>query len=689
MDKQREHAELGLAGEVVHGAGHALDNRVHGLEVRWVRGELDRDGVAVARREDVVHAQVVLDVAAALNRVLFDADFELAEHLLVGLAHDVDQHIEAAAVGHAQHDLAKLRVGGIATDGVEDRNGRLAAFDAEALGAGVLAVEEALERLGRVEPFEDVALLGLVGLAVDALDALLDPTLLFGVLDVHVVDADRAAVRIAHLAEDVSQDHLARRRLAGRCVVGVEELAVEVPDRQAVGLGIDVEVAGGLTQVERIEIGDEVASDPVHVHALVDLDLLEQGLVGRGGRAVRVEVDRGVRHAERLEEVVVEAVLTDEKLGHGLEELAGLSALDDAVVVRARDRDDLGDTEIRDRAGIGRLPFGGQRNRADADDDTLVRHEAGHGLDGANAAGVRERHGGATEVVHRELVDAGTSDQRVVGIDEATEVERVDVAQRWHEQGAASVGLVDVDGHAEPDVVVAHDAGLAIGTFGEGRVHRGHVIGDGSYGGPGDQVGEAGLAEPVATQVAVDDATVRLEHLGGYVTEAGRRRYAEAGFHVVDDRGRSATERVARFWLRFGRRCFGCWSWSGWCGSCSCSCRGSGSRCRCNGSWRRSCSSWSWRFGRGRAIGRGAGDRGVRAVGWRFAVARGEERERVIIETSWVALELIAKLFEEPRIGARVARRVGRSTSHDTKPRGRAKGLSQIGQNWCPGISRG
>ena len=72
---------------------------------------------------------------------------------------------------------------------------------------------------------------------VDALHALLDPGLLVGILDVHELDADRAAVG---LAQDL--DDLAERRLLEAEHVVEEELAVEVGVGEAVGLGVELRV---------------------------------------------------------------------------------------------------------------------------------------------------------------------------------------------------------------------------------------------------------------------------------------------------------------------------------------------------------------------------------------------------------------------------------------------------------------
>ena len=84
-------------------------------------------------------------------------------------------------------------------------DGRLRPFEAEALLPHVAGVEEALERLRRVQPVEDVALLARVEGGGQALGVLLDPPLLLRVLDVHVLDAERAAVGVAQDVERLAQ----------------------------------------------------------------------------------------------------------------------------------------------------------------------------------------------------------------------------------------------------------------------------------------------------------------------------------------------------------------------------------------------------------------------------------------------------------------------------------------------------
>ena len=223
-----------------------------------VGGEGD-DDLVVAEHLDVGAggAQVVLHVAGAvcLRRVL--VALELGEDLGVGLADDVGQHVEAAAVRHADDDLGQLVLGALVDDGVHHRDHRLRALQREALLSDVLGREEGLERLGGVQLAQDVLLLRDGGLVVLDLDALLQPLLLLGFEDVGVLHADVPAVGVAQQPEHVAQLLVL---LAGESVD--LELAVQVPQRQAVGQHVEVGVAAeaGLVQSQRVDIGHQVSA---------------------------------------------------------------------------------------------------------------------------------------------------------------------------------------------------------------------------------------------------------------------------------------------------------------------------------------------------------------------------------------------------------------------------------------------
>ena len=230
-------------------------------------------------------------------------------------------------------------------------------------------------------------LASLSNVGLDALDLGLDPALLLGVLDVHVLDADRAAVGVAQHAEQVAELHL----LDAADAAG-EELAVEVPDRQPVRRRVELLGHHRLLPAQRVEVGDEVAADAVDADQRGDLHLLVQHRLFAVDRVdVGPPLDRLVRHAERVEDVVVEAVLAEQQLVDALEEHPALGALDDAVVVGAGDRDDLADAERAEVGAVGALELGRVVDAADADDDALARHQPGHALDGADGARVGER----------------------------------------------------------------------------------------------------------------------------------------------------------------------------------------------------------------------------------------------------------------------------------------------------------
>ncbi len=197
-----------------------------------------------------------------------------------------------------------------------------------------------------------------------AFDVLLDPPLLLGILNVHVLDGQGAAVGVAQDVEDlVERGHVAPGQAVGH------EGAGQVPDGEPVGqrveLGVDVRRLG----VERVEVGDQVPAHPVHVDERLHVHLLDQALVlallgALAGVVVPLPAHGLVGHAHRLEEGVVEAVLPGEQRGHPAQEDARLRALDDAVVVGGGQRDHLAQTELGQDPRVGRLVAGRVPERA-------------------------------------------------------------------------------------------------------------------------------------------------------------------------------------------------------------------------------------------------------------------------------------------------------------------------------------
>ena len=228
-------------------------------------------------------------------------------------------------MGHA-HDRAVETTGGrLLQHRVQQGDERLSTLETESLLSEELGGEELLERLGPVELGQDVTLLVVVELDRGSFDLFLYPALLLGILDVHVLDADRAAVGVTQHMEDVTQGHAFGVAHPGVDALGStgQELAVEVPDRQAVGGGIELGVHLGRLGCQRVQIRYQVAAHPIHVDQGRHLHLLCD-LGGRPvpGIDVLTPLHRLVGNAEGREDPVVEVVLAEEQLVDLLEEHA-------------------------------------------------------------------------------------------------------------------------------------------------------------------------------------------------------------------------------------------------------------------------------------------------------------------------------------------------------------------------------
>src|SRR3954453_6446699 len=123
------------------------------------------------------------------------------------LAHHLRQHVEAAAMRHAEHDLLHAEIAAALDDLLQRRDQRFGTVEAEALGAGELGIAEFLKTLGLDQLVEDGAasLAGEADLLVGTFDALLYPRLLRGVGDMHEFDAERLAVGALAERDDLAQ----------------------------------------------------------------------------------------------------------------------------------------------------------------------------------------------------------------------------------------------------------------------------------------------------------------------------------------------------------------------------------------------------------------------------------------------------------------------------------------------------
>ena len=246
-----------IPGLCLPGAGLAQDHRVHRLKMRGIGGQRQVDRVTI---EDAVcrGAQVVLHVSRTADILgMRDTILELRHDGPVGLQHDVGQHVEPSAVRHAQIYRPDAELRAPLENLFNGRNGGFAAIEAKALGARMLEVQEAFEPFGLGQTFEDGPFtpLGEMGLVADALDALLYPGFFLGILDVHELDADRAAVSLFENLEDFPQ----------RCGFESEHLidedrAIHIRHAESPGFRVEFRMVLFSLQTERINLGQQMTA---------------------------------------------------------------------------------------------------------------------------------------------------------------------------------------------------------------------------------------------------------------------------------------------------------------------------------------------------------------------------------------------------------------------------------------------
>ncbi len=284
-------------------------------------------------------------------------------------------------------------------------------------------------------------------------------------------------------------------------------------------------VVTALPVLERVGVGHEVAAHAVGVDELLHPGDLVDVVVVRGVDVLD-PADRLVGDAQRLEDLVEEAVVAEEQLVDDPQEVTALGALDDPVVVGRGQRDDLADGVAVEGLGARALPLGGVVEGADADDRALTRHEARDRVHGADAAGVGQADRRALEVLDGQLVVPRLLDHVLVGGPEVDEVHLLGRLDRGHDEGAGAVVLLQVDREAEVDVRGLEQRGAAV-LLGEAVVHRRHE-GEGLDHRVADDVGEADLAAARAGEVVVDDDAVVDEQLGRHGAHARRGGHRRA-----------------------------------------------------------------------------------------------------------------------------------------------------------------
>ena len=159
MEQHGEDLPVTVHGDkILFRTRHAHNHRAHRFKVRRVRGQDDTEPASGASRECPGHPEVVLHVSRSLDGVQVHVTIELIKDVVEGLADDIGQDVQAAAVRHPHHRFNHALVRGELEDEIEHRDERLGPLERETLLSRVLGLKELLERLSRVEAVEDVLL---------------------------------------------------------------------------------------------------------------------------------------------------------------------------------------------------------------------------------------------------------------------------------------------------------------------------------------------------------------------------------------------------------------------------------------------------------------------------------------------------------------------------------------------------
>ncbi|MND94386.1 hypothetical protein D3C80_866020 [compost metagenome] len=262
-----------LAGRVVAtiltGANRTFDHRGNDFQVgrveRHRQVNFTAGGHHVGRE-----ALVVFHVTGTQLDLLLA--FELVEQLARVLAEGVDQNVQAATVGHADHDFLGAVGAGTLDHFVQHRDQAFATLQAETLGARVLGAQVLFQAFGSGQALEQVALhfRGERRTAAHAFQALLEPLALLGIDDVGELGADGAAIRLVEGLLNLAQSSLFLADVELTCTEG----GIEVGVGQTVMADRQVGRSRTLPEAKWIEPGGLVAAHAERLDQAQNFNLL-------------------------------------------------------------------------------------------------------------------------------------------------------------------------------------------------------------------------------------------------------------------------------------------------------------------------------------------------------------------------------------------------------------------------------
>ena len=147
--------------------------------------------------------------------------------------------------------------------------------------------------------------------------------------------------------------------------------------------------------MQRIDVGDQVAANPISIYQLHHPRLTNRLLVHligahEEGIAIDVPAQGRVRNAKIGEDLFVEFMFAQQQFMHAREERAGFRALNDAMVVSAADVYCFTDPKLWQNLRRHRLIFRRVFDRSRGDDYRLPGHQTRGRRDRADSSGISE-----------------------------------------------------------------------------------------------------------------------------------------------------------------------------------------------------------------------------------------------------------------------------------------------------------
>ncbi len=397
--------------------------------------------------------------------------------------------------------------------------------------ARVLRLQEGFKRFCLDQGRQDLHLLFFRRFLVRGFQPFLHPQALGRVLNVHVLNANGAGVSVTQAVQNLTQRHLHRPAEAQ----GWED-PVQIPHAKPVAAQLQVGVATQ-TVGQGIKVGCQVPAGTISVDQALDAGALPFLHI-----EVRYQVlfppVRRVRDTQGVEDAIVKTVLASQLLGERAQELAGLRALNDPVVVGGCGVHGFPNTQVGKTLSGNRSPFGWIVSGANPDDGPLARHETRHRVGGSQCARVRQGNGRTLEVVGCQFARAGAGDQVVESIYELGESKRVSLFHDGHHQRACAIRALNINRDTQPNVGELLQIAFTV-FFHIADIHAWHLH-QGLNQRVTNQVSERDLAPNCPGQVRVDERPVFNQQLRGNFPSGSCGRNTQGRVHVARQGARGA-----------------------------------------------------------------------------------------------------------------------------------------------------